>query len=92
MGNHPCVLTEFGIPYDMDDQYAYKTGDYSSQSGAMDANHFAIEGSQMAGYTLWLYMCEVSDLYLEIWMVPNQSRINIILAISGTEKICPFSH
>ncbi|KAH8789867.1 glycoside hydrolase superfamily [Hyaloscypha sp. PMI_1271] len=58
MGNHPCVLTEFGIPYDMDDQYAYKTGDYSSQSGAMDANHFAIEGSSMAGYTLWLYMCE----------------------------------
>ncbi|KAJ8063626.1 hypothetical protein OCU04_007494 [Sclerotinia nivalis] len=58
MGNHPCVLTEFGIPYDMDDKYAYKTGDYSSQSGAMDANHFAIEGSAMAGYTLWLYMCE----------------------------------
>lgn len=58
MGNHPCVLTEFGIPYDMDDQYAYKTGDYSSQSGAMDANHFAVEGSQMSGYTLWLYMCE----------------------------------
>ncbi|KAF8866295.1 glycoside hydrolase [Acephala macrosclerotiorum] len=58
MGNHPCVLTEFGIPYDMDDQYAYKTGDYSSQSGAMDANHFAVEGSKMDGYTLWLYMCE----------------------------------
>lgn len=58
MGNHPCVLTEFGIPYDMDDKYAYKTGDYSSQSGAMDANHFAVEGSSMAGYTLWLYMCE----------------------------------
>ncbi|EKD18776.1 putative glycosyl hydrolase [Drepanopeziza brunnea f. sp. 'multigermtubi' MB_m1] len=43
MGNHPCVLTEFGIPYDMDDKHAYKTGDYSSQSGAMDANHFALE-------------------------------------------------
>ena len=60
MGNHPCVLTEFGIPYDMDDKYAYKTGDYSSQSAAMDANHYAVEGSMMAGYTLWLYMCEVS--------------------------------
>jgi hypothetical protein len=43
----------------MDDKYAYKTGDYSSQSGAMDANHFAIEASEMEGYTLWLYMCEV---------------------------------
>ncbi|TVY57728.1 putative glycosyl hydrolase [Lachnellula cervina] len=58
MGNHPTILTEFGIPYDMDDKYAYKTGDYSSQSGAMDANHYAIEGSSMAGYTLWLYMTE----------------------------------
>jgi len=58
MGDHPCVLTEFGIPYDMDDKYAYKTGDYTSQSLAMDANHYAVEGSSMAGYTLWLYMCE----------------------------------
>ena len=62
MGEHPCVLTEFGIPYDMDDKYAYKTGDYSSQSGAMDANHYALEGSLMAGYTLWLYMCNVRPI------------------------------
>lgn len=59
VGNHPCILTEFGIPYDMDDKHAYKTGDYSSQSAAMDANHFAVEGSLMEGYTLWLYMTEV---------------------------------
>lgn len=62
LGNHPCVLTEFGIPYDMDDKHAYKTGDFSSQSAAMDANHFAIEGSLMGGYTLWLYMAQVSKL------------------------------
>ncbi|EGS22141.1 hydrolase-like protein [Thermochaetoides thermophila DSM 1495] len=55
MGNHPCVMTEFGIPYDMDDKYAYKTGDYSSQSAAMDANHFAVEGAGLEGYTLWVY-------------------------------------
>ncbi|RDL31796.1 (Trans)glycosidase [Venustampulla echinocandica] len=67
MGNHPCVLTEFGIPYDMDDKYAYKTGDYSSQLGAMDANHFAVEGSSMAGYTLWLYMCENNHPNGDLW-------------------------
>lgn len=55
MGNHPCVLTEFGIPYDMDDKKAYKTGDYSSQSAALDANYFAVEGSGMDGHCLWLY-------------------------------------
>ncbi|PYI19682.1 glycosyl hydrolase [Aspergillus violaceofuscus CBS 115571] len=55
MGNHPMVFTEIGIPYDMDDKHAYKTGDYSSQVSAMDANHFALEGSTANGFTLWLY-------------------------------------
>lgn len=54
-GNHPCVLSEFGIPYDMDDKKAYKTGDYSSQSAALDANYFAVEGSGIEGHCLWLY-------------------------------------
>ncbi|KAL8404527.1 hypothetical protein RB594_009397 [Gaeumannomyces avenae] len=60
MGNHPCVLTEFGIPYDMDQKAAYKTGNYSSQSAAMDANHFAVEMAPMEGYTLWVY-CAKND-------------------------------
>lgn len=65
MGDHPCVFTEIGIPYDMDDKYAYKTGDYSSQCSAMDANHFAIEGSGANGFTLWVYVITVSKLVLD---------------------------
>ena len=49
------IFSEIGIPYDMDDKHAYKTGDYSSQVRAMDANHFALEGSTANGFTLWLY-------------------------------------
>lgn len=59
MGNHPCVFTEIGIPYDMDDKYAYKTGDYTSQTLAMDANHYALEGCGAAGFTLWTYVASV---------------------------------
>ena len=59
LGNHPCIMTEFGIPYDMDDKHAYKTGDYTSQSSAMDANHYGVEASNLDGYTLWLYMTQV---------------------------------
>lgn len=59
MGDHPMIFTEIGIPYDMDDKYAYKTGDYGSQISAMDANHFAIEGSTANGFTLWLYTTQV---------------------------------
>ena len=64
MGNHPCVFTEIGIPYDMDDKYAYKTGDYSSQSSAMDANHFALEGSGANGYALWTYTALVCNIFI----------------------------
>lgn len=52
-------MSEIGIPYDMNGKSAYKTGDYTSQCHAMDANHFAIEGSAMNGFMLWLYMSEV---------------------------------
>ncbi len=61
LGAHPCVFTEIGIPYDMDDSYAYKTGDYTSQALAMDANHYGLEGSGANGFTLWLYMATVSE-------------------------------
>lgn len=59
-GKHPCILTEFGIPYDMDDRKAYKTGDYTSQTAALDANYFGVEGSQIEGHCLWLY-CATND-------------------------------
>jgi len=73
VGNHPCILTEFGIPYDMDGQHAYKTGDYSSQSAAMDANHFAVEGSRMEGYTLWLYTAKVSS---------SRRRVSLLMQVN----------
>lgn len=59
MGLRPCVFTEFGIPYDMDDTYAYKTGDYSSQISAMDANHYGMEGNKLS-FCLWVYTATVS--------------------------------
>lgn len=59
MGIHPCLFSETGIPYDMDDKYAYKTGNYSSQIAAMDACHFALEKSHANGFALWCYTANV---------------------------------
>jgi hypothetical protein len=59
MGNHPCVLSEFGIPFDMDGGESYTTGDYSDQTVAMDANYAAVEGAGLAGSCLWQYMIQV---------------------------------
>ncbi|KAF1949786.1 glycosyl hydrolase-like protein [Byssothecium circinans] len=67
MGNHPCLFSEIGIPYDMDDQYAYKTGNYSSQIAALDANHFALEESKVNGYTLWTYVATNNHVWGDRW-------------------------
>jgi len=67
MGRHPCVFTEIGIPYDMDDKAAYKNGDYTSQALAMDANHFALEGAGVEGYGLWVYTTENCHKWGDMW-------------------------
>ncbi|CCC09640.1 hypothetical protein SMACR_03672 [Sordaria macrospora] len=85
IGNHPCVMTEFGIPYDMDDKNAYKTGDYSSQSAAMDANHYGVEGAGLEGYTLWLYMTKNDHERGDQW---NGEDLSIF---SPDDKLLPHS-
>ena len=90
-GIHPAVFTEIGIPYDMDDKQAYKTGDYTSQILAMDANHFALEGSGANGYTLWDYVGTVSSTELFQVYPANKGRTTTNGEIIGTEKIFPYS-
>lgn len=84
-GNHPCVMTEFGIPFDMDDKRAYKTGDYSSQSAALDANYFAAEGSLMEGHCLWLYSTNNDHEWGDQW---NGEDLSVF---SVDDKVPPLS-
>jgi hypothetical protein len=88
MGVHPCVFTEIGIPYDMDDKYAYKTGDYSSQIAALDANHFALEESKANGFALWTYVVTVSRSAWRSMHSLTESRTLTSGVTSGTGKIC----
>jgi len=59
MGTVPVVFTETGMPFDLNDKKAYEDGDYTSQTAALDAVHYGLEGSGVAGYTLWTYTCMV---------------------------------
>lgn len=54
--NVPCLLSEIGIPYDMDNKSAYSTKvkEYTSQIRAMDAISNALESAGL-NHTLWLY-------------------------------------
>lgn len=88
MGVHPCVFTEIGIPYDMDDKYAYKTGDYTSQTLALDANHYAIEGSNVAGYTLWVYTATNNHYRGDNW---NGEDLSIFSVDDNTLPLSPHS-
>ena len=73
MGLHPCVYTEIGIPYDMDDKQAYETGDYSSQIAAVDANHYAVEGSKAQGFTWWVYTATNTHYWGDNWNTEDLS-------------------
>lgn len=67
MGVHPSLYTEIGIPYDMDNQKAYSTGDYGSQIAAVDANFFAVEGSGAQGCTWWVYTADNTHEWGDQW-------------------------
>jgi hypothetical protein len=64
-GEIPCLLSEIGIPFDMDNKKAYKDGKYISQYAAMDANNFGLEGAGL-NYTLWCYCSNVFHCTTEL--------------------------
>lgn len=61
MGPYPCFLSEIGVPFDMNDGLSYKTGDYSGQIHALDANNYALEGANV-NFAFWHYSCLVIQL------------------------------
>ncbi|KAF2666629.1 glycoside hydrolase [Microthyrium microscopicum] len=67
IGTTPCIFTETGIPFDLDDKKAYDNGDYSSQTSALDAVQFALEGSGIQGYTLWNYTSINTNNWGDAW-------------------------
>jgi hypothetical protein len=54
MGNMPCLLGEFGIPFNMNGGKAYKTGDYSAQEEALTFYYDAIDEAGLHS-TIWNY-------------------------------------
>jgi hypothetical protein len=86
MGARPTVFTEIGIPYDMDDKAAYQTGNYTSQTLAMDANHYALEGSGVSGFALWTYVPSNNHYWGDNW---NGEDLSIYSVDDKQLPICP---
>lgn len=54
LGNVPALMTETGIPFDMDNKQAYKDGKYTSQTAALDAMANGLEDLGL-NHTWWAY-------------------------------------
>ncbi|CAG87248.2 DEHA2D13860p [Debaryomyces hansenii CBS767] len=54
LGSIPILMSETGMPFDMDEKQAYCGGKYHSQTSALDAISNALEGSNMS-HTYWCY-------------------------------------
>ncbi|CEP60359.1 hydrolase LALA0_S01e08922g [Lachancea lanzarotensis] len=82
--NIPVFFTEIGMPFDMDNKKAYRSGDFSSQIGALDALGYALEGSNLS-FSLWCYCSDNSHEWgdnwnnedFSIWSKDNVSEIKI---------------
>jgi len=66
MGGIPTLIGEFGIPFDMRNKRAYRTGNFSPQVKAMDASMRAMEGN-LLNYTLWNYTADNDNRWGDQW-------------------------
>jgi hypothetical protein len=66
MGDVPTLVGEFGIPFDMQNKRAYRTGDFSRQVQAMDASFQAMEAN-LLNCTLWNYTADNDNRWGDQW-------------------------
>jgi hypothetical protein len=66
MGGVPTLVGEFGIPFDLGARRAYRTGDFSQQTQAMDTTFQALEANLLSG-TLWNYTADNDNRWGDQW-------------------------
>jgi len=66
LGGVPALMGEIGIPFDLDDKRAYRTGDFRSQSRALDRSLQALEANLLSA-TLWDYTSDNTNERGDLW-------------------------
>jgi hypothetical protein len=66
LGNIPVLIGEMGIPMNLNDATAYKTGDFSAQEKAFDRCLRAVEDNLM-NVTLWNYTADNDNARGDQW-------------------------
>jgi hypothetical protein len=66
MGGVPTLIGETGIPFDMLNKKAYRSGNFSHQLQAMDATMSALE-MNLVNFTLWNYTADNTNTRGDQW-------------------------
>jgi hypothetical protein len=74
MEDMPCLLGEFGFPFDLNNKKAYKTGDYSLHEKALSIYYDAIDENLLHS-TIWNYTADNTHKDGDHW---NREDLSII--------------
>jgi hypothetical protein len=66
LGNVPTFIGECGIPFDMDDKRAFRSGDFRQQVKALDRTFQAIEAN-LLDCTVWNYTADNTNERGDMW-------------------------
>lgn len=66
LGGVPTLIGEIGIPWDLDEKRAYRTGDFGKQSSALDRSLQALEANLLSA-TLWDYTSDNTNARGDQW-------------------------
>jgi hypothetical protein len=66
MGGVPTLIGETGIPYDMNDKRAYKTGDFSDQETLAGLMYETLDAT-LASYLIWNYRADNTNPEGDHW-------------------------
>ncbi|KDQ21322.1 glycoside hydrolase family 5 protein [Botryobasidium botryosum FD-172 SS1] len=72
LGETPVIIGECGVPMDMNDGEAFRTGDFTWQEKMMDALISGLE-QNLVGFTLWTYNPLNDDVNGDYWNGENFS-------------------
>jgi len=62
----PVLIGEIGIPFDMSQKKAYKSGDFGEQIKTFDRTFQALDANLLS-YTLWNYTSDNNNLHGDLW-------------------------
>lgn len=65
-GGIPTLIGETGIPFDLNDKDAYRSGDFSKQAQALERTCRALEDNLLS-YTLWNYTADNTNARGDLW-------------------------